>query len=83
VFGDVLDLQAEDGRPAPAASDAGPSGGDGTPPGGGSSAAGAGPVVADTYPLMCAAIGALSSPAERFEYGFGVLIDGLRARRVG
>ena len=72
VLGDVLDIQAEDGRPAPAASDADPPG----------AAAGAGdaPPGAGAFPLLRAATGSLSSPDERFEYGLEVLIDGLRAR---
>src|ERR1700760_947014 len=76
VLGDVLDIQAEDGRPAPAASDA-------DPPGAGAGAeggAGAGVAGAVPFPLLRAATEALSSPDERFEYGLGVLIDGLRAR---
>src|ERR1700761_2349943 len=77
VLGDVLDLQAEGGRAAPAEHDAGqapgrPSGQDGppVPPGAGS------------FPLLRAATGALSSPGDRFEHGLGILIDGLRARHT-
>jgi TetR/AcrR family tetracycline transcriptional repressor len=74
VLGDVLDIQAEDGRPGPAASDA-------DPPGAGAVAgAGDAPPGADAFPLLRAATGALGSPDERFEYGLEVLIDGLRAR---
>jgi TetR/AcrR family tetracycline transcriptional repressor len=72
VLGDVLEIQAEDGRPAPAASDA-------DPPGAGAGAGDA-PAGADAFPLLRAATGSLSSPDERFEYGLEVLIDGLRAR---
>src|ERR1700761_878631 len=81
VLGDVLDLQAEDGRAAPSARDAGQDPGqrpeqdpgqDGPPV-----PPGAGP-----FPLLRAATGALSSPGDRFEHGLGILIDGLRARHT-
>ncbi len=51
----------------------GPDGGAGTPPGIGPD----GP-----YPLLSAAIGGMSSPDQRFEYGLGALITGLRARHT-
>jgi TetR/AcrR family transcriptional regulator, tetracycline repressor protein len=76
VLGDVLDLQAEDGRPAPSAASAGPPAG---PPAG--QAAGPDGPPAGAFPLLRAANGVLSSPGDRFEHGLGILIDGLRARR--
>jgi AcrR family transcriptional regulator len=39
-------------------------------------------LVVGSFPLLRAATGALSSPEDRFEHGLGILIDGLRARRV-
>jgi TetR/AcrR family transcriptional regulator, tetracycline repressor protein len=60
VLGDVLDIQAEGGRPAPAAP----------------------PAVTDSYPLLRAATGPLRPDGQRFEYGLGILIDGLRARHA-
>jgi hypothetical protein len=81
VLGDVLDLQAEDGRPVPSEHDADPDPGrdpgrdpgqDGPPV----------PPGAASFPLLRAATGALSSPGDRFEHGLGILIDGLRARHT-
>jgi TetR/AcrR family transcriptional regulator, tetracycline repressor protein len=72
VLGDVIDQQAEEGRPRPA------SAGDGAPPK-------TGPAIgpASPYPLLSVAIAGMSSPNQRFEHGLGVLVAGLRARHAG
>jgi len=71
VIGDVLDQQAEEGQPRPATE----------PVAGGDSTAAAGPD--GPYPMLRAAARELGSPDLRFDYGLGVLIDGLRARHPG
>ena len=71
VLGDVLDLQSEDGRPAPSEHDADQAASQGGPP-----------VGVDSFPLLRAATGTLGSPGDRFEHGLGILIDGLRARHA-
>ena len=91
MLGAVLDSQAEDGRPAPSERDAEPPADPGGPPasqdepatGQGGTPAEASAVAADSFPLLRAATGALSSPGDRFEYGLAVLIEGLRARHPG
>jgi TetR/AcrR family transcriptional regulator, tetracycline repressor protein len=71
VIGDVLDQQAEAsqirGATQPIADGDGPAAGGPDHP----------------YPLLRTAARGMNSPDRRFEYGLGVIIDGLRARQPG
>jgi TetR/AcrR family transcriptional regulator, tetracycline repressor protein len=70
VIGDVIDQQAEDGQHRPPADE----------PVAGTAPSAMGP--GGPYPLLRTAASGMSSPDDRFEYGLGVLIDGLRARHT-